>query len=403
MIRVWIEGVQQSKVDRRTTADVEMCRAKIVFRNWFEIFQRHLKARVHMELRVKARDFKRRMNESVAVETKGIRPLRHQVRRNHRILELKLDQFDRLSHAHTEALRTRMKVNRDIVALSNGYFRRSEELHILDFDDMVDDIAEKVAAVRIHMAEAWVYHLSRVARSIDNDIVMRSFANAFRVLADPLVDRAVRYFREKVQIRKLLKIWKRYQRTLRTVVGCAVRYHRHIGWTYLTLFIRQSSMYRTPNLLEVVRRRRELLILFPYSDWVDILPVRPPRPLREVGEIFKDLPMISIRKKVARERVHHINVRILLKKRQVMRDFFRAYASCVQRQVGQREIFRLMVRRRRIRYCALGFDAFRIAANKAPVELKLLPANRNVQADLLTWFRHFVPFLHSQDRKLRRS
>jgi uncharacterized phage-associated protein len=402
IIHAWKEGIEICKIYQKKSKEVSLIITKIVFKDWFEIFRKHLKSRALMELRVKAHEMRKRVNDEMANQTRLVRPFRFQLKRNHRILELKLGQFDRLSHIHVDAIRNRVKSNREIATVSTGYFRRSEELQFMDLDRTADQIAKKVAAIRIHMAEAWLYHVSRVARSYDNYIVGRSFANAFRVLADPLLDGAVQYFTEKRQIHKLLKIWKKQQRTLRIVVGCSSRYHRHFGWSLWRVFVRNSSMFRTEGLLEIVRRRKEVLVLFPYSDWIDILPVRPPRPLKEVENLFKDLPMISIRKKIARERVHHINVRILLHDRKVMRDFLRAYVAYVQKRIGRREIFRLMGQRRKIRYLTAGYNAFRIFANKNRVEQKKLPAQQNVQADLSTWFRHFIPSMQNQNRRYRR-
>ena len=67
---------------------------------------------------------------------------------------------------------------------------------------------------------------------------------------------------------------------------------------------------RTKGLMEIIRRRTEILQLFPYTNWVEIIPVRPPRPLKEVEAMYKDLPLVSIQRKVASERVHHVNVKL---------------------------------------------------------------------------------------------
>jgi hypothetical protein len=180
--------------------------------------------------------------------------------------------------------------------------------------------AEKVAAVRTHLADAWMYHVGRVTRSYDNQVVAQLFAAAFRVIADPVVQRAVRHFAESRSIARTLAVWRRQRAVLAAAVRCAVLWHRNVGWRMWGAFMRSVNAPRTEGLIEVVRRRMEVLVLFPYFRCVDVLPVRRPKPLSEVRAAFKGAPGFALRKKLARERGHHVLVRAMIHSRRIMRE-----------------------------------------------------------------------------------
>jgi hypothetical protein len=160
------------------------------------------------------------------------------------------------------------------------------------------------------------------------------------------------------------------------------------------------SAIRTEGLLETVSRRREIFLLFPYFSCVDVLPVRPPRPLRQVAEVFKTLPLVSIRRKIAKERTHHINVRMMLLARRMTRDFLRAWASHVQELRARREILKLMRAKCTFMYLRDGYNMFRLAAHKDRLPKTRSGDDRRVRADLATWFRHFIAYVRRQKKTL---
>jgi hypothetical protein len=341
------------------------------------------------------------MNETLAAEIDHVQgTLKQQLRHDHRVLKLKLNQFDRLSEVHVEAVLNRNEGRREIKATVNEYFRRQEELQLIDFNKVANTISPKVRAIRGHFADAWMYHIARVSRGYDNQMIAQSFATAFRVLADPLLQRAVSHFAERTFLLRLIAIWKRQKSTLSAIVGCSVLYHRNFGWKHWRGFVRNMSLHRTEGLLEDIRRRREIFTLFPYFDCVDVLPIRPPRPLKEIKAMFKNLPVVSINKKIARERTHHINVRVLVQSRRVMRDFLRAYASYVQEQKAKREILVLMKARNRLKYLRDGYNMFSVNAGKEVLSRIRGGVEAQVYADLTTWFHHFVPYIQRQKRTI---
>jgi hypothetical protein len=129
---------------------------------------------------------------------------------------------------------------------------------------------------------------------------------------------------------------------LHAVTKCATLYHRGIAWDWLKVFMAGVTERRSEGVMVVGRRRVLLLKLFPYFNWTDVLPVKPPRPLHEIEQLLNDLPPVSIERKLARERAHHLNVRQLLARRPIMRDYFRAYASFVQVQRASRAVIKLL-------------------------------------------------------------
>ena len=128
--------------------------------------------------------------------------------------------------------------------------------------------------------------------------------------------------------------------------------------------------------------------LYPYFNWIEVLPVRPPRPLKEVEMMFKDLPLVSIQRKVARERVHHVNVRMMLMRRRMLRDFLRAYASYVQEQIATRTVIMLMKKLRSVRAMRIAFNCFKAKDLEVPQNIPCSKEDE-INANITAWFRHF--------------
>lgn len=141
--------------------------------------------------------------------------------------------------------------------------------------------------------------------------------------------------------------------------------------------------------MAIIRRRTIILQMYPYFNWTEVLPVRPPRPLKEVEQMFKDLPLVSIQRKVARERVHHVNVKMMLMRRRILRDFIRAYAAFVQTQVATREVMRLMRKKQHLKLYRKVLDGFKANATKKPLELTRCKEVDEINANISAWFRHF--------------
>lgn len=104
--------------------------------------------------------------------------------------------------------------------------------------------------------------------------------------------------------------------------------------------------------------------------------------------MFRDLPLVSIQRKVARERVHHVNVRMMLMRRRVLRDFIRAYASFVQEQIAIREVVKLLRKKREVRLMRISMDAFKCAQSDE-YETKLNRHEFEIGANIAAWHRHF--------------
>jgi hypothetical protein len=389
-LKHWRKRVLLTKLDNSRIASVHVMRRGAWFRDWLEIFRDHFHARVLGEVRrraltVKVNNAKKEREAADRVE----KSLMLQLVRNRQVLNTKLTQFDRLSQNHSEAVMRRSSACHDIRWATNEFFKRQEEIHIVDFAKHAIDVQVKCREVRLQLAQGFLYHLGRAVRSYDNQVIAHQFCLAFRILSDPVVQRAAGYFCEKRSLKAMLGSVVRQRSVLRAVTKCATLYHRGIAWGWFKVFMSGVTERRSDGVMVVVRRRVLLLKLFPYFNWTDVLPVKPPRPLHEIEQLFKDLPPVSIERKLARERAHHLNVRQLLGRRRIMRDYFRAYASFVQVQRASRAVIKLLRARQNLRLCHSGYIAFLQNRAKDAKPMWTPKPIEDISYDLATWFKHF--------------
>jgi hypothetical protein len=176
--------------------------------------------------------------------------------------------------------------------------------------------------------------------------------------------------------------------TLRHVVGCVTRFHQLTGWQLWGKFMGMMAVQRSPGLVDTVRRRTAILQLYPYFGLTDVLPGTTPRPLKEVEQMFRDLPVVTIQKKIARERNLHIQAKLAIQRRRMLRDFFRAFASFVQSQIATREVLQLMRKRQNMRSERMMFEAFKANWKKVPLR-PYEEGEEEISADIGAWTKHF--------------
>jgi hypothetical protein len=129
--------------------------------------------------------------------------------------------------------------------------------------------------------------------------------------------------------------------------------------------------------------------------------MRPPRPLQEIEKKFKDLPAVSVQRKIARERTHALAVKAKLNERRVLRDFFRAYAAFVQTQFAFREVMRLMEKRQLLKAYEIGLNAL-LENQKLDAFVKHeSPELHVVNADIAAWMKHFFRARAAQQQMLQ--
>jgi hypothetical protein len=143
------------------------------------------------------------------------------------------------------------------------------------------------------------------------------------------------------------------------------------------------------DLMVIIRRRTAILKLFPYFNWKEVLPIKAPRPLREIEQMFRDLPPVSVQRKIVRERTLHVHAKVLLIARRTMRDFFRAYASFVQTQIAARAVIKLMRQKQTTRSVRFVFDSFKANWQHVLYEPAEDAQVRVINADIAAWFNHF--------------
>lgn len=388
VIKAWKAQVDQTKKDTGQTGQVHDVIRRIKFKQWFERYKDHFHHRVLAEVRrvsklsigkatQKERETSERVEKTVMI----------QLVHDRNILNAKLSQFDRLSQNHKEAVIRRSQLRSEIASTTNRYFVRQEELSLVESFKQADEVEKKTREIRMQLAEGFLFHLGRAVRSYDNQVVAHEFCLAFRVLSNPIVTKAVGYFYEKKHIKNLLASTVRARKSLKQATMCVKIYHQLFGWNLWRQFIDKVNANRSNGIMSSIRRRTQIMQLYPYFNWVEVLPVRPPRPLKEVEQMFKDLPLVSIQRKVARERVHHVNVRMMLIQRRMLRDFIRAYASYVQEQIATRSVIMLMKKKQSLTLTRKAFAVFKAKGKDVVDEPNA--EEKEISANITAWFRHF--------------
>ncbi|EAX98203.1 hypothetical protein TVAG_263200 [Trichomonas vaginalis G3] len=389
IIKAWKAQVEQHKKDKQQSGMVHDIIRRVTFHQWFELYKDHFHHRVLSEVRrvskislqkntQKERDTSERVEKTVMI----------QLVHDRNILNAKLSQFDRLSQNHKEAVIRRTQLRGEIASTTNKYFVRQEELSLVDSFKQADEVEKKTREIRMQLAEGFLFHLGRAVRSYDNQVVAHEFCLAFRVLSNPIVEKAVGYFYEKKHIKNLLASTVRARKSLKQATTCVKIYHQMFGWNLWRSFIEKVNANRSNGIMSSIRRRTQIMQLYPYFNWVEVLPVRPPRPLKEVEQMFKDLPLVSIQRKVARERVHHVNVRMMLMQRRMLRDFIRAYASYVQEQIATRTVIMLLKKKQQLTLTRKAFAAFKATGDKVAEDIPNAE-EQEISANITAWFRHF--------------
>jgi hypothetical protein len=401
-LREWHAVVLRTKQDNKATRQVHQIRRRAIFAVWTQVYRDHFHGRILIEIRrryldIAAANARREFEAAEKVD----KVIMLQLVRDRDILGAKLSQFDRLSQNHHEAVLRRNSMRGQISGATNEFFKRQEELQLIDFWKQALDIDRKTREVRRQLADGLLYHLGRTVRAYDNQVIAHQFCLAFRILSEPVVQRAIGYFYEKRHVRTLVGCATRQKGLLETIVKCCGLWHQNTGWQWWRKFIDVTNQSRSPGLVPMIRRRTLILQLFPYFNWTETLPVKPPRPLKEIEQMFRDLPAAAVQRKIARERARHITVKALISHRRLLRDFLRAYAAFVQRQIATREVLQLMRTKQQLRLYMSVLGTFQTNAKQIAItgQPRLIP---QINADITAWFKHFFKERNRTERLVRR-
>jgi len=141
-------------------------------------------------------------------------------------------------------------------------------------------------------------------------------------------------------------------------------------------------------LVTLVRRRAQILRLFSHCNWVEMRPIRAPRPLKDGERMLNDLWNVSIERKVAGERAH-VSVRAMLNRRRVLREFTCALAAAAQERVAVGEVGKLIRRRTAVRRTGTGIDGQRASAQSRPCVITPMDEAATIGAGVHAWHRSF--------------
>lgn len=390
LIRAWIAIVHRTHKDNETSQRVYGIKKRYYFNEWFESYRHHFHMRQITEIRKISIQKLEKIDQLEKEAAENIeKTVMMQLIRDRNVLNVKLNQFDRLSQNHSEAVLRRQRMKNQISDTTNSFFKRQEELQLIDYSRQASEIEKKTRDVRIQLAEGFLYHLRRAVRSYDNQVIASMFCVGFRTICDPVVQKAVGYFYEKRHIKKLVKTANNERKALIAAVKCSTLFHQHQGLEWWRKFIKKTGQNRSDGLMLVIRRRTQILQLYPYFNWTEILPIRPPRPLKEIETMFKDLPLVSIQRKVTKERLHHVNAKLLLMRRRLLRDFLRAYAAYVQTQIATREVMKLLKKKQQIRLMRNCFNALKANADHEEFIYQIDKKEIEINSNILAWERHF--------------
>lgn len=402
LIRAWNAIVQRTHSDNDKTNQISKMKKTQFFNGWFDIYHDHFHRRQIYQVRqlslARIEEINKREQEAAENVEKTVMM---QLIRDRNVLNIKLNQFDRLSQNHHEAVLRRRQMRSKITSTTNNFFERQEELQFIDYNRQATEIERKTREIRIQLAEGFLYHIRRSIRSLQNQAVAAQFCIAFRTLSEPVVQRAIGYFYEKKHMKHLVRCAQKERTSLKSAVKCSTLFHQHRGWIWWKKYLEKAKQSRTEGLMEVIRRRTEVLQLYPYFNWTEVLPVRPPRPLKEIEQMFKDLPLVSLQRKIERERLHHVNVKLLLMRRRMLRDFTRAWVAYVQQMMATREVMKLLRRKQHLRLMRLSFKALQANATNTEVTAQIESIELEVDSNIIAWERHFFRARNEQTRLTR--
>ena len=403
ILRTWTKIVGRAKKDIEHTEQIHFIRRRSYFIRFCAIYRTYFHHKTLEGVRRKAQDslLSFDKNEKEAADNVE-KTVMMQLVRDKNVLKAKLNQFDRLSQNHHEAVMRRLQMRQDINLTVNKFFKNQEEVSLASHFKEAEEAARKTYEIRIQLAEGFVYHLNRLVRSYDNDNIAHRFCNCFRVLTQPIVEKAVGYLYEKRHLNIVLTEARNQRLVLRTIVKCSTLYHQMKGWSIWRKYIKNINNCRTPGLMEEIRRRVQIFQLYPYFNWTEILPVRPPIPLKQIEEMNKDLPPASLKRKIARERAHHINVKLLLQKHRLLRDFIRAYAAYVQSQYAIRSVIKLFRKEQNLIALRRMYENLKINASHETGHTFSEPKQKRseteirIRSDITAWMKHFFRIRNQQ-------
>lgn len=390
-VRAWRKKVIQIIQDKKKTMIVYIVIRRLIFSSWYNIYRHHFHQRIMIEVRSVAKNFiaKSKNNEREKVkniENSWIAQLKH----DRAVFEAKLTHFDPLVLNHKRAINSRKNARTEIFDITSDYFRRQEELSLVDSFRIAKEASYGVKEFRLQLAGKFLDHVDRVIKNYNSQFLTNQFYISFHAFSNPILERAISHFYEKKVLRRLILTCIRRRNVLNGIYKCSILFHKFFGYSKWKEFMLLRNIKRTPGLMNQIRRRIEILKLYPYFNWIECLPVRPPKPIREVQRHIKDLSSTSIQKKVANERMHYVNVKVMLYRRRLLRDFIRAYASLVQERISVRNVIILMKRRKAL--CLVRISLHKLYVNAKKIEYfqsKKTIVEETTQNDIDAWFLHF--------------
>lgn len=397
MFQKWHQVAIFMKDDRSKLVQYSTYKTRSFFQLWLTYYQHSFRERTLIEIR--KRGLKHNQFTSTKIDEDALyvqKTLLISLWREKGVLRTKVQQFDRLSQNHSEAVLKRNHVKEEIEKATKLFFIQKEEHHLIDYYNKPDEIRQEIIDIRVQMARGFVYHIQRSIKSFESQGIALQYNQAFRAFSDPIIQKAVSYFNEKKQLTRSVKRASPLGKTIAALTNCVRIYHSCIGLKKWIVFMENISQQRTPGIMDKIRRRVMLLQLFPYFDLVECLPVRPPKSLKEIEQENQNLPKSSIQQKISQERDHHINVRMMLARRRMLRDFFRGYASLVQKILVNKDLIKIFEKKRNFVLERKSVICFRVNKNlDYQYDLSVLsPPEKLLKSDLNAWRVHFLSEKH---------
>ena len=395
-IHLWKSIITEGRVEQDRTEQVRLVLTRVNFHCWLHNYYQAVHDKCMQELRTFCKKRISRIREDERKETNEIRTkMIAELRHERSVFSNKLAQASRLAVHREEGLLRRQNARMEIRKTTDEFFIKQEEEFLSGIHQRASDVARQVRSIRQELAKSFLHYMTRAARAYERRNISCYVCIAFRKFSQPIVSKAIEYLCEKRKLANLIRTACLIKRDIKHIINCSKIFHKLFGWEKWRKFIEIQNTKRSKGIMEEIRRRSDLLLLYPYFDMKETLQMRQPKSINEIKEEFADLPEAALAHKIERERAYTLTVKQTLNSRRLLRDFFRAWASGTQVMIAKRTVVSLIRIRRTERLKFLSIKAFRISARKDEVEFT---TGTRITNDIDAWLKHFFRCSQEQCR-----
>jgi hypothetical protein len=399
-ISQWKLFIEEQRIENKKKRKLKRSMYKIIFLHWHKEYQSQILYKIHNSVRFIGA--KRSLNFLKNLETYSLN-LNSSIQQYHKeskILKKKIKKVDEFSKVHADAVIKRYKGLKDIDNTLEVFFIKNEEAQLIDNRLKNSIIRPDIDNMRKKIGQPFLNLLNRTVKNASAVMIHEVAIQAFRIMKKPLLLKRARIHFEKHRLNYFVKTALKYKSIFQKIHTGTRVYHSLFGWDKWRRYMENANVGRSPELLRVIRRRCELLCLYPFFGFKEILPINRLIPIQDIPTIYKDISSESLQKKISEEKSRHIEVKIMLGQKEMLRNFLRAYVSYVQEVKLTNEVIQRIQKIQQYRKMRIGFDSFFENWRKEPHCSKLCQKEVNEQTNINALFVHFVKTRNKQHRLL---